>query len=372
MKYYVIAGEKSGDLHGAGLILELKKLDDEAVFMGFGGDAMAQQGLQLTKHYREMAFMGFAEVLKNLRTIFKNLAFCQQDLLAFQPDVLILIDYPGFNLRMAAFAKKHGIRVFYYISPKIWAWNTKRAWKIKANVERMFVIFPFEVGFYKQFDYQVDYVGNPLLDAIAGFQPDPNFLYENQLSSEKKIIALLPGSRRQELEQILPVMLSVVPQFPDEQFVIAGVDDFGADFYEKFIAGLPVKVVFNRTYNLLSVAEAALVTSGTATLETASLGVPQVVCYKTSGFSYSIAKWLIKVPYISLVNLVGEKEIVKELIQNGLTTENLQAELLKIMPSGEKRERQLADYQALKQKLGTAGASQVVAEKMWNYLQKPV
>ncbi|MBC8112342.1 MAG: lipid-A-disaccharide synthase [Verrucomicrobia bacterium] len=373
MKYYVIAGEKSGDLHAANLLAALKNHDSAAQFRGFGGDDMQAQGMTIVKHYRELAFMGFLEVIKNLRTIFKNIAFCKQDILDFKPDVVILVDYPGFNLRIAAFTKKENIPVFYYISPKVWAWNTKRAWKIKANVDRMFVIFPFEVPFYEQFGYKVDFVGNPLFDAIAKFTPQTDFLANNQLSVSQKIIAILPGSRRQELEKNLPEMLSVYENFSDYQFVIAGIDQFSIDFYRQFFpkntANLKIKIIFNQTYDLLVHAEAALVTSGTATLETALLGIPQVVCYKMSGFTYAIAKNLVKVPYISLVNLVAQKEVVKELIQNDLNSNNLTTELRKIIVGGEKRAIQLQQYQLLKDSLGTAGASETTAKLMTKYLK---
>jgi lipid-A-disaccharide synthase len=369
MKYYVIAGEKSGDLHAANLLREIRKLDAQAQFRGFGGDDMQAQGMEIIKHYRDLAFMGFLEVVKNLRTIFRNIEFCQQDILAFKPDAIILVDYPGFNLKIAEFAKKQGFKVFYYISPKIWAWNTKRALKIKRFVDRMFVIFPFEVNFYKQFDYDVEFVGNPLLDAIANFKADPDFLAKNQLS-DKPIIALLPGSRRQELEKILPDMVSVVSEFPDYEFIIAGVSDFEETYYQQIFAKAgftgKIKIVFDQTYDLLSHATAALVTSGTATLETSLFEVPQVVCYKTSGITYAIAKNLIKVPYISLVNLVGEKKIVTELIQQHLNTKEITLELRKILPSAPERQIQLNDYKILKERLSVTGASETTARLIVN------
>jgi lipid-A-disaccharide synthase len=288
-------------------------------------------------------------------------------LLAYEPDALVLIDYPGFNLRIAEFAKKRGITVFYYISPKVWAWNQKRALKIRSNIDRMFVIFPFEVYFYEKYDYKVVYVGNPLMDAIEAFRPDPDFKQKHQLSG-RRVIALLPGSRRQEVISTLDTMLSIRDRFPDHTFVIAGVDSLPASLYQPY-QNLPnVSVVFEATYDLLAVAEAALVTSGTATLETALFGVPEVVCYRTSAVSYNIAKRLIRVPYISLVNLIMEKETVRELIQDSFSTDSLTAELRDILPGGSKRATIEQDYQTLKQRVGEAGASVRAGSAMVNYL----
>ncbi len=357
MKYYLIAGERSGDLHGANLMRGIRQHDPDAQFRAWGGDLIRAQGATLVMHYTDLAFMGFLEVAKNLFTILGFLKKCKEDLLKYQPDVLILIDYPGFNLRMAAFAKKRGIKVCYYISPKVWAWNQKRAWKIKASVDRMFVIFPFEVDFYKKYGYDVTYVGNPLMDAIEGFTPDPDFLKKSNLAN-KKIIALLPGSRQQEVSGMLDTMLSVKESFPEYEFVVAGVNSLPTSLYEKY-QNLPnVTVVFEATYDLLSVAEAALVASGTATLETALFAVPEVVCYRTSGVSYAIARRLIKVPFISLVNLIMEKETVKELIQDDFSQEKLTAELLAILPGGKKRKLIEANYKVLQEKVGKPGASQ--------------
>ena len=357
MKYYLIAGERSGDLHGANLMKGIRTHDPAAEFRAWGGDLMQQQGATLVKHYTDMAFMGFLEVFKNLPTILGFLKKCKADVLDYQPDALILIDYPGFNLRMASFAKKRGIKVLYYISPKVWAWNQKRALKIKATVDRMFVIFPFEIDFYKKYGYDVTYVGNPLMDAIHDFTPDPEFKSRNKLEN-KKIIALLPGSRRQEVMGTLDTMLSIQAAFPDYEFVIAAVESMPASLYEKYKNIPSVTVVFEATYDLLSVAEAALVTSGTATLETALFSVPEIVCYRTSGVSYAIAKSLIRVPYISLVNLIMEKESVRELIQENFSTQNLTTELKAILPGGFKRGTMLDDYRRLRIKVGEAGASQ--------------
>lgn len=368
MKYYLIAGERSGDLHGANLIKGIRSNDSEATFRGWGGDLMMSEGMDLVTHYKDTAFMGFLEVIKNLPTILSLLKKCKNDLLQNRPDVLILIDYPGFNLRMASFAKKHNIKVFYYISPKVWAWNQKRAWKIKASVDRMFVIFPFEIDFYRKFGYEVDYVGNPLMDQIDAFRPDPVFLANNQLQP-KKIIALLPGSRKQEVINMLGIMLTQAPLFPDYQFVIAAVRTLSDEVYSNFSHIPNVKVVYEATYDLLHYSEAALVTSGTATLETALFQIPEIVCYRTSTISYQIAKRLIRIRFISLVNLIMDREIVKELIQENLTADKLKIELESILEGGNKREKMLADYQQLKQTVGTSGASQNAGKKMVNYLK---
>lgn len=370
MKYYLIAGERSGDLHGANLLKGIKENDPEAEFRGWGGDMMQEEGMELVTHYKDTAFMGFLEVALNLHKISGFLNKCRKDILEYMPDTLILIDYPGFNLRIAAFAKKHGLKVFYYISPKVWAWNQKRAWKIKRNVDHMFVIFPFEIDFYKKFDYQVDYVGNPLMDAIKAFRPDPSFKLKNNLDPQKPIIALLPGSRRQEITGMLDLMLTVQPHFPDYQFAIAGVKNLPSSLYEKYLSNGKATIVYEATYDLLSVAEAALVTSGTATLETALLNIPEVVCYKTSGFSYAVAKRLIRVPFISLVNLIMNKEVVTELIQDELNEAMLVRELSFILPGGQKRDVQLNDYARLQELVGGAGASERAGRLMVDYLKR--
>jgi lipid-A-disaccharide synthase len=368
MKYYLIVGERSGDLHASNLMKALQQIDKEADFRFFGGEQMQAIGGTLVKHYQEMAVMGFWEVIKNIAKIASLLKFCKKDILAYQPDVVVLVDFAGFNMRIAKFCKQNHIKNFYYISPKIWAWNTKRAWKIKKNVDKMFVIFPFEKDFYRQFDYEVDFVGNPLLDAIRSFEKDENFFEKNELLPQKPIIALLPGSRRAEVENMLALMLQIKSYFSDFQWVVAGVDNLPKTLYQD-CQTFGVKVIYNQTYNLLAYAHSAVVTSGTATLETALFEVPQVVCYKTSNFSYQIAKRLIKVPFISLVNLVMNKKVVTELIQNDLNEQNLKDELTKII-DGSKREEILKDYRVLKEIMGTAGASQVAAEKMFAYLNK--
>lgn len=356
MKYYLIAGEASGDLHASNLMKEIKLRDQEAVFRAWGGDLMKNEGAQIVKHIRELAFMGFTEVLLNLPTILKNLRYCKQDILDFQPDVLILVDYPGFNLRIAKFAHQKGLRVCYYISPQIWAWKRSRVHTIKRVVDKMLVILPFEKDFYKQYNVDVEFVGHPLLDAIAPIQAPKDFRHDNKLGN-KPIVALLPGSRKQEISRILPVMLSAADNYPEWEFVLAAAPAIETDFYEKLIHGRNVKVVHNQTYNLLLNSTAALVTSGTATLETALLNVPQVVCYRGSPFSYQIAKRLIKVKYISLVNLIMDQRIVKELIQHELTEAEICKQLELLINQPDHRGKLLDQYSLLRQKLGGTGAS---------------
>lgn len=365
MRYYIIAGEASGDLHGSNLMKALKEKDASAEFRFWGGDLMANVAQEKpVKHYRDLAFMGFVEVIKNLPTILKNLKFCKRDIQAYQPDVLVLIDYPGFNLRIAKAAKRLSVKkVVYYISPQLWAWKEGRVEVIKKFVDEMLVILPFEEDFYKKHDVDAHFVGHPLLDAITHLPEidQEKFRKENHLDA-RPIIALLPGSREQEVEKMLLVMLSVKTRFKDYQFVIAGAPSLAPSFYEQYNTE-GVSFVSNKTYDVLRCSEAALVTSGTATLETALLGIPQVVCYRGSAISYAIAKRLVKhIKYISLVNLIGDKEVVKELIQNDLNTENLVRELNFIL--GEKRNRILNDYAQLRMKLGGAGASRRAAEKI--------
>jgi lipid-A-disaccharide synthase len=367
MKYYLVAGEASGDLHGANLMKALKAEDANASFRYFGGDKMLAEGGELVKHYADMAFMGFTEVVLNLRTIFKNMKACKADVLAYRPDVLVLIDFPGFNLKIAEFAKKNNIKVCYYISPKIWAWNQKRVLKIKRDVDQMFCILPFEVDFYKKWGMDVHYVGNPLLDEKAQFLADLAFR-ENQDLSDQKIIALLPGSRKQEIERLLPDMLSVTESFPDYQFVIAAAPTFTASYYEQFIGDKKVKLVFAQTYNLLQNAHAALVASGTATLETALFKIPQVVLYRGGAISVGIARMVIKIRFISLVNLIMDKKVVDELIQEDCNTKQITATLNPIL-EGEVRVKMLSDYNELAEKMGTAGASERTAKLIVNYLK---
>lgn len=367
MKYYIIAGEASGDLHGSNLMKALIEKDPSAEIRFWGGDLMQQIGGTLVKHYRDLAFMGFAEVFMNLREIFKNISVCKNDIQQFKPDVLILIDYPGFNMRIAEFAKKAGIKVHYYISPQIWAWKESRIKSIKRDVDAMYVILPFEKDFYEiKHHFPVHFVGHPLIDAIADrTQIDENTFRDIHQLNKKPIIALLPGSRKQEIKKMLSVMLNIVEKFPDFQFVIAGAPSQDFEFYEQFITKDNVKFVPNKTYDLLSVSYAAIVTSGTATLETALFKIPQIVCYKTSNISYQIGKRLVKLKFISLVNLIMDKEVVKELIQDDFNEQNLEKELHKII-DGYQRALMFIDYYDLEKKLGGKGASKKVAELIIN------
>ncbi|MCB9361585.1 MAG: lipid-A-disaccharide synthase [Flavobacteriales bacterium] len=367
MKYYIIAGEASGDLHASNLIKELKNTDTNAEFRCWGGDLMQAQGATIVKHYRDLAFMGFAEVLMNIRTIFKNLAFCKEDIKQYQPDVIIFIDYPGFNLKIAEWAKAENFKTFYYISPQIWAWKQNRVHKIKKCIDKMFVILPFEKGFYKKFDMDVDFVGHPLLDAIVNRNklPFETFCSENGLS-KKPIIALLPGSRKQEISKMLPILLSITNKFTEYQFVIAGAPSQDKSVYETFL-DKNVSIIENKTYQLLEQSSAALVTSGTATLETALFNVPQVVCYKGNKISFLIAKAIVKVKYISLVNLIMDNEVVTELIQDKLTTKNLVKELEKLL-NPDNNSVITQKYTDLQTKLGGNGASRRTAQLMTQYL----
>lgn len=371
MKYYLIAGEASGDLHGSNLIKALMLEDSSAIFRSWGGDLMKAAGGTLVKHIKDLAFMGFLEVLKNLPTILNNIKFCKSDILDFQPDVLILIDYPGFNLRIAKWAKKKGIKVIYYISPQIWAWHTSRVHGIKKSVDKMLVILPFEKEFYAKYDCEVDFVGHPLLDVVNKLQPAQDFKNVHHLN-DKEIIALLPGSRKQEIQKMLQVMLSMVEYFPNYQFVVAGAPSIEKEFYQEIFDSVPYPskscfLVQNQTYDLLHHSKAALVTSGTATLETAIFKVPQVVCYKGNSFSFFLAKRLVAVNFISLVNLILDKEIVKELIQTDFNKENLKLELEKILT--EKNVAKMKDeYIALQEKLGGSGASKKAANIIHGFI----
>ena len=366
MKYYIIAGEASGDLHGSNLIKELRNLDREANIRAWGGDKMKEAGAEVVKHYRDLAFMGFAEVIKNLPTILNNLKFCKQDISSFKPDVLVLIDYPGFNLRIAKWAKQQGLKIIYYISPQVWAWKEGRVKSIKQVVDKMLVILPFEEKFYKdKWDYKVEYVGHPLVQVIEEFRARKEFHFitwswrESSAEEEEKkrgkgLIALLPGSRKQEIEIKLPIMLEASKNFPDYRIVIAQAPGQPIDFYKRLISDnySNIEIAFEgQTYTLLNQAKAALVTSGTATLETALFGVPEVVCYKGSNISYQIAKRLVKIKYISLVNLIMDKQVVTELIQNDLTVENITRELGSILHDEEKIKEMKKDYSDLRQLL---------------------
>lgn len=363
MKYYIIVGEASGDLHASNLMKSLKKHDTKAEFRFWGGDLMQAQGGTLVKHYRDLAFMGFAEVFMNLRTILKNISFCKKDVLAYKPDVLILVDYPGFNMRIAEFAKKNNIPVHYYISPQIWAWKENRIKKIKRDVDKMYVILPFEKPFYEdKHQFPVHFVGHPLLDAISDkLTPSEEEFRKKYQLVEKPIIALLPGSRKQEINKMLSVMLEMIADFPAYQFVIAGAPSQEYEFYQPFLKNYKVKFISNKTYDLLANAHAAIVTSGTATLETALFKVPQIVCYKANSISYMIAKRLVNLKYISLVNLIMDKEVVTELIQNDFNKNRLKMELHKILDENNRKEI-FMNYFELEKELGGKGASDRIAK----------
>lgn len=366
MKYYIIAGEASGDLHAANLMRALKKVDTNAKFRFWGGDLMEREGGKPVKHYRDLAFMGFVEVILNLRTILRNISFCKQDISNWQPDVIIFVDYPGFNLRIAKWARKQGLKTHFYVSPQIWAWKENRIKDIQRDIDEMYVILPFEKEFYEEkHNFKVHFVGHPLIDAVARKAPVDieKFKMEYNLD-ERPVIALLPGSRKQEISKMLKVMLSITDDFPRYQFVIAGAPSQDPEFYHPYIKKKNVHLVMNKTYDVLSLSSAALVTSGTATLETALFKVPEVVCYKGSFISYEIAKRVINLDYISLVNLIMEREVVKELIQADFNRKNLRKELKKIL-SEEHRKRIFSDYHELETRLGGTGASEKTAELIY-------
>jgi lipid-A-disaccharide synthase len=369
MRYYLIAGERSGDLHGSNLIKALKKHDVDATFRGFGGDYMKDAGMELSVHYSSMAFMGVLAVLANLRTISKRLEFCKNDIGSFRPDVVILIDYAGFNMRIAKFAKEKGLKVFYYISPKVWAWNVKRAWKLKASVDRMFCILPFEKEFFRGFDWEVDYVGNPVLDAVKNYQPNKQFQEAHSFLDGRKIVALLPGSRKIELERMMPVIVEVVKRNPNYQFVVAAVATLPSYLYEPIRQLSNVEFVYEKTYDLLSVASAAIVTSGTATLETGLFRVPQVVIYRAAAIEYFIGIRLVKVKFISLVNLIADREIIKEYLQHTMTVDNVDGELKRLLEDKPYREKMLTDYQEVYSILDKGSASDNAARLMVGYLR---
>ena len=371
-RLYIIAGEASGDLHGSNLLAALKEINPAIETRCWGGDLMKKEGATIVKHISELAFMGFVEVLFNLRTILKNIDFCKKDILEFKPDILVLIDYPGFNLRIAEWAKNNNILVHYYISPQVWAWKQSRVNIIKRCVDKMYTILPFENSFYEKFDYSTEYVGHPLLDEIekhAQHSIDKTeFLSKNNLS-DLPIIALLPGSRKQEIHVKLPIMLAAVKDLKTHQIVIAGAPNQSLDMYQAF-ESLGVTIIFGQTYNLLSFSELAVVTSGTATLETALFSVPQVVCYKGSFISYVIARTLIKIKYISLVNLIMDKMVVKELIQQDCTSDNIRKEISLLIENQEYRDKMIANYGEMRLLLGQGGASQKVANSLLKTISK--
>ncbi|HRB72176.1 MAG TPA: lipid-A-disaccharide synthase [Flavobacterium sp.] len=370
MKYYIIAGEASGDLHGSNLMKAIYEEDAQADIRFWGGDLMQKTGGTLVKHYRELAFMGFIEVIFNLKTIISNIKFCKSDIEQFNPNAIIFIDYPGFNMRIAKWAKERGIPTHYYISPQIWAWKENRIKAVKRDFDYLYVILPFEKAFYEdKHHFPVTFVGHPLIDAIHNrkITRQSDFIKENNLD-DKPIVAILPGSRKQEITKMLSVMLSVVEDFQDYQFVIAGAPSQEHDFYKPFLKNKNVHFIANKTYDLLSHSTAALVTSGTATLETALFKVPEVVCYKGSWASYQIAKRIITLKYISLVNLIMDKEVVTELIQDQCNSKNIKAELQKILNPAYKKHL-IAQYDELEQKLGGVGASKKTAQHIVRSLQ---
>lgn len=370
MRYYIIAGETSGDLHGANLISALKNRDAESEFRIVGGDRMQHaSGERAVIHASKMAFMGFVEVLANIRAIARNLRMVKADLAAYRPDALVLIDFPGFNLKIAEFAKKSGIPVCYYISPKVWAWNQRRVLKIKRVVDKLFCILPFEVDFYRKWGVEVDYVGNPLLDAIAAHKADPDFLSEQGLA-DKPIIALLPGSRAMEISRILPIMAHVSRLFPGHHCVVAGAPNFDRSFYAKYMDGQQLPIVFNATYDLLKHAEAAVVTSGTATLETALLRVPQVVVYKANPISIAIGRMVINVRFISLVNLITDMLAVRELIQKDCNVDRIADELDLLLNDADYRANIMENYDLLMEKMGEPGASERTADGITTFLNE--
>jgi lipid-A-disaccharide synthase len=368
----MIAGERSGDLHGGNLIKALKPLDSQAHFRGFGGDYMKDEGLELVVHYNQMAFMGLTSLVTNAKTIYERIKYCKVDILSYKPDVVVLIDYGGFNRRVAKFCKAKGILVFYYISPKVWAWYTKRAWELKRNVDRMFVILPFEKKFFQQFDFDVDYVGNPVLDAVKSFVPTVGFREKHELTQERKIVALLPGSRKMELKRSIPLMAEVVKMNPQIQFVVAAIETMPEKLYAPLKKNTTVKFVYDSTYDLLQSADAAIVTSGTATLETGLFKVPQIVVYRGGRLEIAIIRMLVKVRFISLINLIADKLVVKELIQQEATAKAVDSELTRILFDLAYRQAMISEYNLVYKTLDIGSASQNTARLMISYLTKKV
>ncbi len=371
MRYYLIAGERSGDLHGSNLIRALRHRDPQAVVRGFGGDEMKSAGAELAVHYRELAFMGFTALIVNYTTIRRMLKFCKEDILQFKPDVVVLIDYGGFNRRIAKFTKPLGIKTFYYIPPKVWAWYQRRAKELRQTIDRMFVILPFEKEFYKRYGMEVDYVGNPVLDAVKSFSPSPDFLERNGLIREKPIIALLPGSRKMELKRIIPVMAELVTRFPESQFALAAISNLDGSLYEPLRSHPQVRWILDDTYNLLHVATAAVVCSGTATLETALFNVPQLCVYKAGWLEMKIGKAVVQVEHISLVNLIAGRKVIRELIQEDASVGAIADELQQLVRPGGYRDDLLSAYAEIHRTLDTGSASDNAARLMIGYLQNP-
>jgi lipid-A-disaccharide synthase len=369
MKVYIIAGEASGDLHAANLVKALRYQTDTPSVRAWGGDALQAAGAELVRHYRDLAFMGFVEVLAHLRTILRNIRYCKEDIRAWRPDVLILVDYPGFNLRIAPYAKALGIPVVYYISPQVWAWKESRVRQIRRNVDRMLVILPFEKAFYAKHGYEVEFVGHPLLDVLDNLEPDAEL--HARLPEPERLVALIPGSRKQEIRKMLPVMLDAAARHPQYRYAIAGAPGIDPAFYQPLLPeNCPVPVLTGKTRMLMKHASAALVTSGTATLETALSGTPQVVCYRGGRLSYLIARQLVRVSYIGLVNLVMEREVAPELIQSDMTADRLAYYLPQLMEPGAFRNDMLESYEALRRKLGKEGASQRAAASVVSLLRE--
>ncbi|GHM99336.1 lipid-A-disaccharide synthase [Cytophagales bacterium WSM2-2] len=370
MKLYLIAGERSGDLHGSNLTKALKAKDSTLLLRGFGGDEMKKAGVDIFVHYEQLAFMGFVALLTNIFTIFKYIRLCKNDIAEFKPDAIILIDYGGFNRRIAKYGKKRGIKVFYYITPKVWAWYQSRAFELQRNIDRMFVILPFEKNFFKEkCNWDVDYVGNPVLDAIKSFNPDPDFGIKNRIDRSKKIVALLPGSRKMELKRIVPLMAEVVKQNPGYQFIVAAVSNLSTGLYGELATIENVKFVKDASYDLLTMADAAIVTSGTATLETGIFKVPQVVVYKMGALEYQLVSRLVKVKFISLVNLIAGKEVIKELIQDAAQQEQVNSELQLLLSDTHYRSTMLAEYSSIFKTLDTGSASENTARLMLEALK---
>lgn len=361
MKYFIVAGEASGDLHGANLIKAIKQKDSQAEFQFWGGDLMSAQANGLLMHYNQTAIMGFVEVLLKIKTILGFIALCKKQILAFKPDVVILIDYPGFNLRIAQFAKQQQIKTVYYIAPKVWAWKENRAKKLEKFVDELLLIFPFEIDYFKKWQVKATYVGNPLLDEINAFKPNPDFKTQNNLSAQKPIIALLPGSRKQEISTTLPNMMMLANDYPDYEFVICAAPSIKPEFYQSFINS-NTKIIYNQTYEVLHLAKAAIVCSGTATLETALFNVPQVCAYVANQISYVIAKQFVKIKYISLINLNLDKPAITELIQQDYTLPKLKQEFEAILPNGNKHQTLMQDYHTLQNILNKQGASNNAAQ----------
>ncbi|MFN6037485.1 MAG: lipid-A-disaccharide synthase [Bacteroidota bacterium] len=375
MKYYIIAGEASGDLHASNLIKELKKTDPNPNIRAWGGDLIEKEGIKVVKHFRDLAFMGYVDVLMNIRTILRNMKFCKEDILAFKPDALILVDYPGFNLRIAEWAKKHGIKVFYYISPTVWAWKEHRVENIRRDVEKLYAILPFEKPFYAKHNIDIEYVGHPLLDAFQNnlntYGKKEDFLKENNLDA-RPIVAVLPGSRKGEIKYMLPEFVKVSKHFPEFQFVIAGAPSLDEKLYLKYMPAMDMKIIYGKTYQLLNFSFAGLITSGTATLETALFNVPQLVCYKGNPISFAIVKSLVmkNLKYISLVNLILDKPILNELIQNEMNEKKIVEEFLPILRDSPKRNSILEGYEEVRSILGGGGASKRIAENIYQKIKQ--